>query len=329
MAASSASEVRMSVGAVVVQSEDTLKSHVDVARVVHVMLNSEKSQEILDDVTRKYIEKSVKKGIKFFLAVVKKLELPGFVLFLESLEQVGDSKHLTALTTVATHIPFLSLPTATPENPLTTEAIEKLKKIHGTHYKSTKHLDLPDPEHSQLSLSDIAESLLLAEGLTVSPTPHSIDTHQSLETSILSSDKQQEHKKVAEAAQSTTSYSPSAQSHLLSDVTGEGSIAIRVQNNGALLYSPVHGVTVSVPASAVPSHIQEFDLRVSSSLRCTIPIHSDYVPCSAVITLTTDPKFDKFSNYVTVSMPHCAMNMQDCPESVSYTHLTLPTIYSV
>lgn len=110
---------------------------------VEVLYKTEKADEILGKTTRKRLDKSMKKpDIKLFLAVLKCLKLPGFALLLESLEQIGDENHLTALTTIATHIPNLSLPTSPQDDAAKTtlhdEAAKKVKRVHSAYFKPTK-----------------------------------------------------------------------------------------------------------------------------------------------------------------------------------------------
>jgi hypothetical protein len=50
---------------------------------------------------------------------------------------------------------------------------------------------------------------------------------------------------------------------------------------------------------------------MTASLTSTIPIGPDYIPCSAIVSLTTNPKIKKFLDHVTVSIPHCGVSMQD------------------
>lgn len=284
----SSNEERMSIGMVLVQCEDTLKTHIDVTKVADTMLKSEKADEILDKTTRKRLEKSKKKAdVKFFWAVLKCLELPGFALLLESLEQIGDENHCTALTTIATHIPNLSLPTS-PQDRLTSETVEKIKRVHSVHFKPTKHRDVPEQVLSTM------ESLTIAD-----EPPH--DSSQSVGIIILPCTKQTE---IHLATVSTQSLSQS--------LTGDDSITVNIGRDGGQLYSPVHGITVSVPATAVPHYILKFELTMTASLSSTIPIGPDYIPCSAIVSLTTNPKIGKFLDHITVSVPHCGVSMQNC-----------------
>lgn len=277
MAASS-----MSISMVLVQCEDTLKTHIDVTMVADTMLKSEKADEILDKTTRKRLDKSKRKAdIKFFLAVLKCLELPGFALFLESLEQIADENHRTALTTIATHIPNLSLPTL-PEDPLTSEAAEKIWRIHSDHFKPTKHRDVP--EHT-------------VESMTTADEPPRHDSSQSLAKTILPCT---EHTEIHSAPVLTEPLSQS--------LIGDDSITVSIGKDGGLLYSPVHGVSVRVPATAVP---RKFELTMTASLSSTIPIGSDYIPCSAIVSLTTNPKIENFLDHITVSVPHCGVSTQN------------------
>ena len=278
----SSSETRLSIPMVLVQCGETLKTHIDVIKVADTMLKSEKADEILDKDTKKRLEKSKKKAdIMFLLAVLKCLKLPEFALFLESLEEIGDDNHRTALTTVATHIPVLSLP-----SPETSEAAKKIKRIYTVYFKPTKHRDVPsDPEQ-------VLESLTITD-----EPPH--DSSQSVQ--------QPEHAEIQSATVSTQS--------LPQSVSGPGDVRVTVNigKDGGLLYSSVHGITVSVPVTAVPHYIQKFELVMTASLSSTIPIGPDYIPCSAIVSLTTNPKIETFSDHVTVSVPHCAVSMQEYP----------------
>ena len=284
------SEERISIGMVLVQCEDTLKTHIDVTKVADTMLKSEKADEILGKTTRKRLDKSMKKpDIKLFLAVLKCLKLPGFALLLESLEQIGDENHLTALTTIATHIPNLSLPTSPQDDAAKTtlhdEAAKKVKRVHSAYFKPTKHRDVPE------------QVLSMVESLTISDDPLSLrhDSSQSLQTTILPSTEQ------TEIELATVSLS----------LTGDDSISVNIGRDGGLLYSPVHGVTVSVPATALPHNIHKFELTMTASLTSTIPISPDYIPCSAIVSLTTNPEIRKFLDHITVSIPHCGVSAQD------------------
>ena len=277
------SEERISISMVIVQCEDTLKTHVDVTKVADTMLKSEKADKILGKTTRKRLDKSMKKpDVKLFLAILKCLKLPEFALLLESLEQIGDENHLTALTTIATHIPNLALPTSPQDDAAKTmlhdEAAKRVKQIHSVYFKPTKHRDVPE------------QVFTMVESLTISD-----DSSQSLGTTIPPSTEQ------TEIEFATVSHS----------LTGDDSISVNIGKDGGLLYSPVHGVTVSVPATAVPHNIHTFELTMSASLTSTIPIGPDYIPCSAIVSLTTNPKVGKFLDHITVSIPHCGVSIQD------------------
>lgn len=456
------SELRMSVSMVVTQCEDTLKTHLDVEAVTGVMLSDEKCEEILGKTTKKYLEKSPKKGIKFLLAVLKKLELPGFVLLLESLQRIGDEKHLTALTTIATHIEYLTLPTSSDK--LLTEAVDKLKFIRDAHFKVSEHPDVPmDPEsvnddletptldaptrvpndsvqttvtqivqtksttipaHPEASPQQDSEELqiLTSDAFTRfsydSTKPTAIQVAETVSTTVQVAETQLMTKQVAETPSTTkqvakihsmTKQASETQSTAMEvsesplatvQVTEAPSITeqiakipsmtkrfitetpsttiqaetpsitkqlaetppaimqvaktlstiqvaktpsaatqvgdddffpdaslqcsdsqlgaihetetVLVKKRGAILHSPVHGITITVPPSAVTS--QDFELQMSASLETSVPIGEEYILCSAIVTLTTNPKINAFSDYIIVSMPHCAVSMQDHPE---------------
>ena len=287
----STSEERMSIGMILVQCEDTLKTHIDVTKVADTMLNFEKADEILGKTTRKRLEKSKKKAdIKFILGVLKCLELPGFALLLESLEQIGDEKHRTALTLFATYIPNLSLPPTSPQDPLISEAIEKVERVHSVYFKPTKHHDVPEQVLSTM------ESLTIGDAESPGHDPG-----QSIQTTILPSAERTE-------IQSTTVSTQSLSQSLADD----DSISVLIGKDGGMLYSSIHGITVSVPATAVP---HKFELSMTASLSSTIPIGPDYIPCSAIVSLTTNPKIENFLDNITVSVPHCGVSMQDYYES--------------
>lgn len=390
--AATSSGLRMSVSMVVTQCEDTLKTHLDVEAVSRLMLSDDKCEEILGKTTKKYLEKSPKKGTKFLLAVLKKLELPGFVLLLESLERIGDKKHLTALTTIATHIEYLT-PLATSSDRSLTEAIDKLNRIRDAYFKSSEHPDVPvDPDSIsedlqtptldtpttvpddsvQTTLMQIVQTKSTTIPTSQDPSPQRVPQYPSMhevtessqvldseELQTLTSDacakpttmqiSETASVKVTEA-QSTTTQVAEAQSTIdqlaktlsttmqvaesqLTTIADNDSFPdapldqcsdsklgatnhepeiVLVKNGGAMLYSAVHGITVTVPPTAVPS--QDFELQMSASLETSILISQEYMLCSAIVTLTTNPKIDEFSDYITVSMPHCAVNMQDHPE---------------
>ena len=311
------SEERISVSMLVTQCEDTFKTHLDVEKVCSTMLTSEKTGgNILSKTTTKHLKKFTRKGtVNQFLGVIKKLELSEFVLFLESLERIGDPKHLTALTTVATHIPYLSLP---DKSPIDTLMAEKLSQIHEVHFKTTRHLDVEDPVQSQISHE--------MESLNVSLTGPA-DLHQPLVMANTTLSIQEEIK-TQNMSDTERSLNCAPNTKVLQTSIDEHSVTITVGRGGACLYSSVHGVTVTVPANAVPSHIKEFKVHMSASLRhVAVPSHIEdsaslghvpfevkYIPCSAVVSLTTEPVIDKFSRSVKVSIPHCAMRVTDHPE---------------
>lgn len=386
------SDLRMSVSMIVTQCEDTLKTHLNVEAVTRLMLSDEKCDEILGKTTKKYLEKSPKKGIKFLLAVLKKLELPEFVLLLESLEQIGDEKHLTALTTIATHIEYLTPPTSSDK--LLTEAIDKLKRIRDTHFKLSEHPDVPvdpdsisedlqtptldtptavpgdsvqttvmqvvetkstvcttipapqDPSTQQvpqyLSVHEITESPQVLDSEQVqtltSVKPTTMQAAETTSTIVQVAEARSTTKQIAKAqstvdqltmtlsttmqvaeSQLTTNADSSSVRDATLDKCSDSQLGatykpeiVLVKKRGAMLYSSVHGVTVTVPPTAVPG--QDFELQMSASLETSIPIDPDYALCSAIVELTTNPKIDAFTDYVTVSMPHCALNMQNHPE---------------
>ena len=262
------------------------------------MLKSEKADEVLNKATKKHLEKSKNKAdTKFLLAVLKRLELPGFALFLESLEQIGDKNHLTALTTIATHIPSLPLPSPETSETAISEAAKKINRIYTVFFKPTKHRDVP---------SD-SEQVLAVESLIISDEPP-LDFSQSVRTTVLPGTIQPEQTEIQSATVSIQSLP-----HNLSG-SGDDNVTVKIGKDGGLLYSPVHGITVNVPASAVPHCIQKFELVMTASLSSAIPIGTDYIPCSAIVSLTTNPKIEKFSDHVMVSVPHCAVSVMDYPE---------------
>ena len=86
---------------------------------------------------------------------------------------------------------------------------------------------------------------------------------------------------------------------------------------GGVFYSPVHGITVSIPEKAIPSHVSTFKLEVGVCLRGPF----DFRPwenleiCSPVVSLSCEPSF-RFVSDVNVEIPHCVIieGESDCDD---------------
>lgn len=75
-----------------------------------------------------------------------------------------------------------------------------------------------------------------------------------------------------------------------------------------VLYSPTHDITVSIGPAAFPKGLDAFDLSLAVndySQHVTMPPEYTGV-FSALICLQCKPHFEKFQDYVTVTIPHCA-----------------------
>lgn len=78
-------------------------------------------------------------------------------------------------------------------------------------------------------------------------------------------------------------------------------------HRGGVFYSPVHGITVSIPEKAIPSHVSNFKLEVGVCLHGPFNFPSDDLEiCSPVVSLSCEPSF-QFVSDVIVEIPHCAI----------------------
>jgi len=78
-------------------------------------------------------------------------------------------------------------------------------------------------------------------------------------------------------------------------------------HRGGVFYSPVHGITVSIPEKAIPSHVSNFKLEVGVCLHGPFNFPSDDLEiCSPVVSLGCEPSF-QFVSDVMVEIPHCAI----------------------
>ena len=76
-------------------------------------------------------------------------------------------------------------------------------------------------------------------------------------------------------------------------------------NKGGTLYSPLHGVTVTIPPNAIPTAVSKFFLSMHFYLQPFTPM-DDADPCSVVVWLYQNPRF-YFLKEVTVKIPHAAV----------------------
>jgi hypothetical protein len=79
-----------------------------------------------------------------------------------------------------------------------------------------------------------------------------------------------------------------------------------------ILHSPTHDVTVCVK-NAFPKHLEKFDVVLTvNDYSQPITIPAEYTgEYSDLINLKCDPHFDKFQDYVTVTLSHCAIGNLD------------------
>ena len=74
-------------------------------------------------------------------------------------------------------------------------------------------------------------------------------------------------------------------------------------------HSPTHDVTVCVEPTAFPVDVEEFDISLTvNDYAQPITMPPQYTAVySALINLKCEPHFEKFRDYVTVTLPHCAV----------------------
>ncbi len=77
-------------------------------------------------------------------------------------------------------------------------------------------------------------------------------------------------------------------------------------NEGGILYSELHGVTVTIPPKAIPGAIREFFLSMHFYLQQPFTLMDDADPCSVIVWLHQHPHFH-FLEEVTVEIPHAAV----------------------
>ena len=74
---------------------------------------------------------------------------------------------------------------------------------------------------------------------------------------------------------------------------------------GGVLYSPVHGVSVSIPPNAIPVHIKHYHLGMHFYLGGPFVLPDGVVSCSVFVWFCQSPYFE-FLEDVTVKIPHAA-----------------------
>ena len=76
-------------------------------------------------------------------------------------------------------------------------------------------------------------------------------------------------------------------------------------HEGGVLYSPVHGVSVTIPPNAIPGHVGKFFLSMHFYLGHPFTLKEDVNICSVVVWFHLHPPI-KFLEDVTVEIPHAA-----------------------
>ena len=74
---------------------------------------------------------------------------------------------------------------------------------------------------------------------------------------------------------------------------------------GGVLYSPLHGVTVTIPPNAIPGVVDTFNLSMHFYLGHPFTVEEDVDLCSVVVWFHLYPQFE-FLEDVTVEIPHAA-----------------------
>ena len=85
----------------------------------------------------------------------------------------------------------------------------------------------------------------------------------------------------------------------------ENAVSHFFTNEGGTLYSPLHGVTVTIPPNAIPTAFSKFFLSMHFYLQ-PFTLMDDADPCSVIVWLHQDPRF-YFLEEVTVKIPHAAV----------------------
>ena len=76
-------------------------------------------------------------------------------------------------------------------------------------------------------------------------------------------------------------------------------------HEGGVLYSPVHGVSVTIPPNAIPGHVGKFFLSMHFYLGHPFTLREDVNICSVVVWFHLHPPIE-FLEDVTVEIPHAA-----------------------
>ena len=74
-------------------------------------------------------------------------------------------------------------------------------------------------------------------------------------------------------------------------------------HEGGVLYSPVHGVSVTIPPNAIPGHVEKFFLSMHFYLGHPFTLKEDVNICSVVVWFHLHPPIE-FLEDVTVAIPH-------------------------
>ena len=74
-------------------------------------------------------------------------------------------------------------------------------------------------------------------------------------------------------------------------------------NEGGVLYSPIHGVTVTIPPNAIPRDVGKFFLSMHFYLGYPFTVEEDVDLCSVVVWFHLHPHLE-FLEDVTVKIPH-------------------------
>lgn len=87
-----------------------------------------------------------------------------------------------------------------------------------------------------------------------------------------------------------------------------------IRGDSHFLHSPTHDVTVCVDSKAFPEALDKFDVSLTvNDYSRLITMPPEYTEVySPLINLKCEPHFDKFQDFVTVTLPHCAIgNIED------------------
>ena len=306
-------------GRVIVDCELSLREYMSLEKIIPAMIEN----KLLNRKAGKILLKKNDMGL-FVDTVLKKLTLEQFGGFLAVIRDIEESgaKQRPLMKVLSSQLKNMKL---TAEQAGVQKIFSDFIKAADEEFKILSQLPSTSTSSAATNLDEtsttVVQSMTAQNSLAASTTTTSsmengsntsTVTNRASDTNSKSVDDSEEAPKLPQAAVHVAleRKRPFPGGYL------SGCKSMSFTRAGGMLYSPEHGVTVTIPESAIPASVGNFMLGIYVYMRGPFSLPENTQLCSPIVWFHHQPRF-RFEADVTIKIPHCAIVAVQRPKSCS------------